>query len=106
MMEISKDRFEGGIIITGINLRAEIGIIIGRIFDNGLIFVFRCVEVDDNLLWGDLFSGYMGRVCRHSRFEQEYQEVEKKSGESHIGAKITKENSRKKKEIGEWAVKK
>jgi len=48
----------------------------------------------------------MRSVRRHSCFEQEYNEVQEKSGESHIGAKITKENSRKKEEIGEWAVKK
>jgi len=48
----------------------------------------------------------MRGVRRHSCFEQEDNEVQEKSGESHIGAKITKENSRKKEVIGEWDVKK
>jgi hypothetical protein len=106
MMEIGKNRIEGGEIVTNINLRVDIGLIICCLFENGLIFVFGGIEIDDDLLGRNLFPGYMRSVRGHSRLEQEYHEVQEKSGESHIGAKITKENSRKKKEIGEWVVKK
>jgi len=106
MMEIGKNRIEGGAVVTSVSLRVEICIIICRFFENRLVFVFGYVEVDEDLLRGNLFSGYMRGVRRHSCFEQEDNEVQENSGESHIGAKITKENSRKKEVIGEWDVKK